>query len=246
MYRKQHVMIEDLFTIPHKKESAVDAVVNRFRELIMQRRLKPGDLLPSESALAEGMGVSRGSVREAMKILTALGVVEIRRGDGTYVSGDIGRTLLDPFLLRLMLNGFDRTQIIEFREMIEFDVARAAARRKSAAGFEAMRRAADRMESALASGGGGDTAALAAMDVEFHKATGKATGNVLIEQLYEFVLNFFEPSIRETYNDPGNAAKALGYHRAILRALQEGGEAEALQAVKESIRGWAGEEGRQC
>ena len=61
-----------------KRESAVDIVVNNIKQLLIDRRLKPGDKLPSELEISEGLGVSRGSVREAMKILSAFGLIDIR------------------------------------------------------------------------------------------------------------------------------------------------------------------------
>ncbi len=228
---------EALFRYVGSKESAVDSVVNRFRDLIMQRKLKPGDQIPNESVLAEGMGVSRGSVREAMKILAALGVVEIRRGNGTYVSGEIGRSMLDPFLLRLMMNDYDSRQMAEFREMIELDVARAILRNKSAEGIMAMGEAIKRMEGVPAEEGV-EEARWAELDLAFHRAMGKATGNVLIEQLYEFVLQFFEPTIRQTYRHPGNRAHALDIHKHIYNAAANGDEKALLDAVTTSIEEW--------
>lgn len=236
---------ESLFKSTHSKESAVDSIVSRFRELIICHKIKPGDLLPSEGVLARQMGVSRGSVREAMKVLSALGVVDIRRGDGTYVSGEIGRALLDPFLLRLMINDYGLGQMLEFREMIEFDVIRAILRNKSTQGFELMKAAINRMEDAAANPAAQERSQWAGLDIAFHKAMAKATGNALIEQLYEFILEFFEPSIEETYKQPDNFTLALTYHKAILSAVEQGDEQQALCAVADSIAGWAaGEESR--
>jgi GntR family transcriptional regulator, transcriptional repressor for pyruvate dehydrogenase complex len=245
---KEHSIVSDetLFKALQARESAVDAVVNRFRELLMQRKLKPGDLLPSETALAENMGVSRGSVREAMKILTALGIVDIRRGDGTYVSGDIGRTLLDPLLLRLMMSGHDSRQLIEFREMIEFDVARAALRNRSPSSLDTLRQAIGQMDMAIHSGENLDEARWAEMDIAFHRALGKATGNVLIEQLYEFLLGFYQASIQRTYRHPNNAAKAFALHRGIFNALEQGVEAGVMEAVEKAVGTWAEQEDVEC
>lgn len=227
---------EGLFALSPRKETAVDAVVNRFKELILQKKLRPGDLIPSEGVLAESMGVSRGSLREAMKILSVLGVVDIRRGDGTYVSIGNGGAGLDPLLLRLMMSDYDLEQWMEFREMIEFDVARTALRHRNPEGLAAVRQAFAAMEQAAA---GGDAAHSAQMDLAFHQALGQATGNALIEQLYAYVLRFFELSIVQTYAQPDNPAMALQYHKDILDALEAGEESRLLQAVKNSIQGWA-------
>ena len=66
--------------------SSVDFVVNSIKELLLGKKILPGDRLPPETELCRLLSVSRGSVREAMKVLSALGIVEVKRGDGTYVS----------------------------------------------------------------------------------------------------------------------------------------------------------------
>jgi GntR family transcriptional repressor for pyruvate dehydrogenase complex len=236
---------ETMFRNEQTRESAVDGIVNRFRELISERKLRPGNLVPSESILAEQMNVSRGSVREAMKILSALGVVDIRRGDGTYISHGIGHTLLDPFLLRLMLNDYDLGHMREFREMIEFDVVRAILRNKDAQGIGMMRKALDLMQEEADGIARQEKFRWVEMDIAFHKAMGRATGNALIEQLYEFILKFFEPSIQETYNHPDNIRQAFAYHKAIMSAVERGDEAAALRAVADSVAGWVGKEDEQ-
>ena len=68
------------------KVSAVDLVINSIKNILLQKKILPGDLLPSELALAESLGVGRGSVREALKILDAFGIIEIIHGDGTYIA----------------------------------------------------------------------------------------------------------------------------------------------------------------
>ena len=68
--------VNELFRA-NKRESAVDLVVNNIKQLLIEKKLKPGDRLPSELEISEGMNVSRGSVREAMKILSAFGLVDL-------------------------------------------------------------------------------------------------------------------------------------------------------------------------
>ena len=81
-----------------KRESAVDIVVNSIKQLLADKKLLPGDKLPNELEISEGLGVSRGSVREAMKILSAFGLIDIRVGNGTYVSDSPSSELLDSLL----------------------------------------------------------------------------------------------------------------------------------------------------
>ncbi len=78
--------MEELFTIAERRLSSVEIVVEKIKALLVQQSLKPGDMIPSETILADNLKVGRGSVREAIKILSAYGVLEIRRGAGTYVA----------------------------------------------------------------------------------------------------------------------------------------------------------------
>ena len=87
-----------------KRESAVDLVVNSIKQLLMERTLKPGDKLPSELEISEELRVSRGSVREAMKILSAFGLVDIRVGNGTYVCETPGNTTMDSLLFSFFIS----------------------------------------------------------------------------------------------------------------------------------------------
>ena len=89
--------VNELFRA-NKRESAVDLVVNNIKQLLIEKKLKPGDRLPSELEISEGMNVSRGSVREAMKILSAFGLVDIKIGNGTYVCETPGNSLMDSLL----------------------------------------------------------------------------------------------------------------------------------------------------
>jgi DNA-binding FadR family transcriptional regulator len=107
------------------------AIQDELMELILERRLQPGDLLPTEPELVEELGVSRNSVREALKALQALDIVEIRHGHGTYV----GRLSLDPLTNGLTfrtLQGIGRDvraigEILEVREVLEDGLIRRVA-----------------------------------------------------------------------------------------------------------------------
>ena len=113
--------INELFK-KDKRESAVDIVVNNIKQLLIERKLKPGDRLPSELEISEGMGVSRGSVREAMKILTAFGLVDIRVGNGTYICDTPGTKLMDSLLFSFFIANPDTKNLYELRKALEIDV----------------------------------------------------------------------------------------------------------------------------
>ena len=109
-----------------KRESAVDIVVNSIKQLLADKKLLPGDKLPNELEISEGLGVSRGSVREAMKILSAFGLIDIRVGNGTYVSDSPSSELLDSLLFTYFITNPDLTSLYEFRRIFETDIVRLA------------------------------------------------------------------------------------------------------------------------
>ena len=120
---KDNIAVEKLFDdIKKNKLSNVDLVIERIKTLLIEQKLKPGDLLPSEHTLSESIGVSRGTIREAMKILSAFGIVEIRRGDGTYIATSANRKIFDPLIFSLIITNSDSEELIQLREMMEVGV----------------------------------------------------------------------------------------------------------------------------
>lgn len=104
--------------------SSVDYVVNSIKDLLLTKKVLPGDRLPPEMELSRMLSVSRGSVREAMKILSALGIVEVKRGDGTYVSNRGGEVLFDPLLFSLIVSQPSFDELKELRLILEMNVIR--------------------------------------------------------------------------------------------------------------------------
>ena len=97
-------MEEQSSWIPAKTQSsAVDFVIDSFRDALVNKRLAPGDRIPSENELATAMQVSRSTVREAMKVLSAYGIIEIVRGNGTYISKSDENISMDAILFGFLL-----------------------------------------------------------------------------------------------------------------------------------------------
>lgn len=109
-----------------KKESVVQSVINVLTDAIRIRELKPGDRIPPEPELAASLGVARSSVREAIKILTYLGVLESKRSEGTFVCSGFKESLIDPMVYGIILNQNSTENLLELREMIESGSMRLA------------------------------------------------------------------------------------------------------------------------
>ena len=218
-------------------ESAVDIVINNIKKLLITRKLLPGDRLPNETDLAKKLGVSRGSVREAMKIFHAFGVIEIKRGDGTYVADSFGKVLFDPLTFSLILAQPDIEELAEFRQMMELDVIDLIIKNAGPEDLEEIKEAYRRMEEAVFSNDA-ENSTLSDLDVAFHHALGRATKNRLIERTYSFILDFFSPSIEHTYENQEKGLGALSAHKDILAALIEKKIDKAEKAIEDSVIMW--------
>ena len=109
-----------------KKESVVQSVINCLTDAMRNKQLKPGDRIPPEPELAASMGVARSSVREAIKILTYLGVLESKRSEGTFVCSGFQESMIDPMIYGMILNQDSFDNLMELREMVEAGIMRLA------------------------------------------------------------------------------------------------------------------------
>ena len=109
-----------------KKESVVQSVINRLTDAMRAKELRPGDKIPPEPELAESLGVARSSVREAIKILTYLGVLESKRSEGTFVCNGYKESMIDPMVYGIILNQDSFENLMELREMTEAGMMRLA------------------------------------------------------------------------------------------------------------------------
>ena len=116
-----------IFDTPIVRESVADRVARRILDMVTARALKPGDQLPPERDMAESLGVSRPSVREAIRGLAILGVVQSRQGGGSTITKLDGDALLGPIRFFLSLEEVNIRELYDARSLIESDVARRAA-----------------------------------------------------------------------------------------------------------------------
>ena len=198
------------------KPDAAENVVAYVRDLLTKGDCKPGDRLPAERELAQRIGVSRPSVRAGLQALAAMGVVESRRGSGTYIS--TGPLVLSsgPLQLLAILHGIPRTEIYEARRILEGRTARLAGER--AAG-EALAEISEEVMGMFASTA--DAQAFLLHDIRFHRAVARASGNLVLSALVEMVSAIFYEHRKETAGRDRDLRVSAEQHRRIYQAIRD-------------------------
>lgn len=221
-----------------KKQSTVDMVINSIRQLLLTKKLLPGQKIPSENEICDGLGVSRGSVREAMKILSAFGIVEIKVGDGTYIPTEPKPAIIDPLLFSFLIHNPDIQEITEFRQLLEMDIIELIIthKDKNARERELIEENLRQLEMLREQRAG--RSAFGDNDMEFHRLLGRASCNKLAQRIYEFALDFLENTIRETHLNQEFGEDATKVHRQIIEAIRQNNLGLAQQAIFHSVDVW--------
>lgn len=208
--------------------SLTDKAIDRIRELVQSGELPPGAKLPPEQQLAAELGLSRNLMREAVKALAVSRVLEIRRGDGTYV------TSLEPELLLSgigsaveLLRGDTLLELTEVRRLFEPVATGLAAGRISAEGLAEVARHLEAMQAAR-----DDVEELNEHDAAFHRAVIAATGNATLATLLEGIASrTLRARVWRGLVDEDAAGRTLAEHEAIYQALAAGDAALAQAAA---------------
>jgi GntR family transcriptional repressor for pyruvate dehydrogenase complex len=175
------------------RDALPDQIAARLIDLITERQLKAGDRLPPERELAATMGVSRSSLREALRALAMLGVAEMRQGDGTYLTNLKPGSLMRSVGLVLALSDSGLEELFEARKLVEPGLAKLAAERISDEAAAELATCALHTPDAL-----NDPEAFMWADIELHAMIAKAARNAVLERLLESIAGMGIASRRRT------------------------------------------------
>ncbi|NDJ75817.1 MAG: FadR family transcriptional regulator [Chloroflexi bacterium] len=221
-----------------QQASVVDQIIETFKHALINGELKPGQRLPSEAELVQQFGVGRSAIREAMKILQALGVVRIQQGNGTYIVDEPTPSILDPLIFALLLETAMSDDLVELRRLFEIGYCELAAQHATEGDWEAIKQAAVALEEYTAQPNP-EVEILARLDLAFHHTILKASHNPLVLRLGQAIEELFFASMRNTYlavND--NLDYATKFHREIMHALHDGNPEKIRAAVEGSLVYW--------
>lgn len=217
---------DDIVSVrPLVRPRLYEQLMMRLLELADERGLTPGDRLPPERVLSQGLQVSRASLRQAIVALEVQGLVEVRHGDGIYLR----RPATTPRSLSELLERRQRLpEILEAREALEVKIAEIAAQRRTEDDLASMERALQHMRDEIDAGELGADA-----DAEFHRAVTLAAHNTILARLMEFLDDPVRETRLESLSQPGRPPQSLAGHELIAAAISEGdlvGAAEAMRA----------------
>lgn len=228
-----------------------DHVVEKLLALVQSRGLQPGQRLPAERQLAEELGVSRTSVREAIQKLVSQGVLSSRRGDGTYVEqasapADWLQDAMAPLAGLLETDPNYRLDVAETRYALETSTAALAAERATEQDKQRIRQCFDAM-TAHQQAGHAELAAYA--DAQFHLAIAEASHNLVLVQVMRSLFSVMRSTVERNRSDmfrhsaPQTQRILAAHHGGLVKAITDGDAqaaracmAEHLQHVRETIQ----------
>ena len=210
-----------------KRAKLSEQTADRLYEWIVEeRRYPPGSKLPNENELSESMGVSRTTLREAISFLVAQGVLDIRRGKGTFVAESLPNPGMDLTALAGVRSRVRAKDLFEMRLIFEPATVALACRRASDEELEQIRKKAERVERIAAEGGNWPLA-----DQEFHWAIIKASHNEYMRRLYPIINSAVDEILQISPSRQRMQDIALGDNRTILAFLLKRDEEGARCAM---------------
>jgi GntR family transcriptional repressor for pyruvate dehydrogenase complex len=215
---------------PIRSTRIYEAIVRQVKQMIGEGRLKSGDRLPPERDLAEQFVVSRTSVREALRALESLGLLEIRPGEGTFVRQVSVETLVEPLALVMASQREAIAELFEARRILEPAIAAMAARRAAPEEIQDMQRILEEQAREVAAGRTG-----LAQDARFHETIWAAAYNRAITRIAHTVIDLLAQSREESLNTPGRPQRSHEDHRRILAAIARRDPPAAHDAMQEHL-----------
>lgn len=212
------------------RTSISEEIAKQIMDLIASGDLKPGQRLPAERELCEHFGASRSSLREALRCLSIVGVLNARVGDGTSVAPDGGKFLRKVIEWRLISEKHDIEDLLEVRIALEGLSAANSAKNATAEDIGAMRALLARMRPAIR-----DERRFAALDLDFHILLAGASGSPLLWDLVSMIRSQLARGLSRALRLPNAAALSLREHLVIFDAIERRDPEAARRAMQDHL-----------
>jgi len=230
---------EEKLLEPMDNKSVVDRIIARITNAIINGELLPGQKIPTETELCESMHVGRNSVREAIKVLVAMGVLIIRRAEGTFVAEGFSDRMLDPMVYGLILEGGNTKYLIEFRRMLDVGVLNLAIKNATEKDIEKLKQAFEHLCKTV--NGNSSIEQILDADIGFHRVLEKSVHNPLVEKICMVVERLSKATrarATEQFITNGEADRICELHRRIINVLLNKDEAAVSSVVDDHYQYW--------
>jgi GntR family transcriptional regulator, transcriptional repressor for pyruvate dehydrogenase complex len=209
------------------REGPLAEITRKLLDYLLSGEVQPGTKIPSERQLAEALGVGRSSVREAIKSLSLLGLLDVRQGDGTYLSRSGSDLLPRVIEWGLLLEEPHIMDLVEARAEIEIVVAGLAASRADEAALALIQERLDALRAA-----GEDVDAYVEADIAFHLGIAEASGNSVLANLLTSLRSLLRVWADRVLHHAGETHTSLAMHEPIVAAIVDGDPERAREAMR--------------
>lgn len=218
---------------PIRNTKVYEQIVDQIKDMISKGTLRKGDRLPSERSLVEELQVSRASIREALRALEVIGLIECRQGEGNFIKTSFEDNLLEPLSIMYRLESSSPSEIWELRKIMEVEAAGLAAERISTEQLMELSKLVHSLNDSE------DEAHGAEIDKQFHYKLAESSGNVLLYNILRTISVLVEKFIKdirlEILKECGNKELLLNQHRAIYLAIEGHSPEAARKAMGEHL-----------
>jgi len=213
-----------------QERKVYEEILLHIHQIVQERNLRVGDKLPSERELSELLGAGRSSVREALRALELLGLIETRRGEGTFLKHYRHNRLIDILGFFILQDGKSKKDLIEMRRMLELDAVRLACRRATDKHFEEMERILAAAEERVARG-----EVPAEEDYQFHRVICRSSRNSILHRIWAPLVEYSNSVRVESLSREGRAKAAVQEHREIMAAIRAGDVQVAVEKMRHHL-----------
>ena len=212
---------------PVGRTKLFEQIVEQIQGRIVRGELRAGDRLPPERTLAVSFGASRTAVREALKTLAQMGLIEMAPGRGTTVANNTSHAMRSSLGLMMRVNQLHGSDsLVELREIIEPEIAALAAVRAAAEHLADLRVAVEAMDQALR-----NAPEYIRADNLFHRTLALATRNLLILSLVDSIVDLLSEQRAHIFVVDGGPERGQVYHKALLAAIEQRDADAAREAM---------------
>ena len=209
-----------------------ESAIKQIMDLVKRSELKPGDKLPPERELAEKLSISRGSLREAFRVLESRGFIKSKPGGGRYIREIRKNGYSNTENIILSLEKSSILELLEAREIFEVKIVELAAQRATLEDIEIIEEALNKMNQE--DGLKDDTKTES--DTEFHLAIARASHNFVFTNIIQLYLDLLKETRGKTWKIPGRREEQLEEHQKIFQAIKEHDSKKAGEAMLKHLR----------